>query len=191
MDERNLHGYQKAAVRHIIEHPATGLFLEMGLGKTVSTLTAVNILMNEYLEVSRVLVIAPKRVAEDTWTSECAKWDHLKHLRVSVMLGSEKKRIEAFQRDADIYVINRENVEWLVAKWNGYFPFDMVVIDELSSFKSGKSKRFRALRLVRPKVNRIVGLTGTPAPNGLMDLWSQLYLWTWASGWGRPSRHIV
>lgn len=176
MDERNLHGYQKAAVRHIIEHPAAGLFLEMGLGKTVSTLTAVNILMNEYLEVSRVLVIAPKRVAEDTWTSECAKWDHLKHLRVSVMLGSEKKRIEAFQRDADIYVINRENVEWLVAKWNGYFPFDMVVIDELSSFKSGKSKRFRALRLVRPKVNRIVGLTGTPAPNGLMDLWSQLYL---------------
>ncbi len=176
MDERNLHEYQKAAVRHIIEHPAAGLFLEMGLGKTISTLTAINILMNEYLEVNKVLVIAPKRVAEDTWTSECAKWDHLKGLRVSVMLGSEKKRIEAFQRDADVYVINRENVEWLVAKWNGYFPFDMVVIDELSSFKSGKSKRFRALRLVRPKVNRVVGLTGTPAPNGLMDLWSQMYL---------------
>ena len=170
------HRYQEAAIRHIIEHPAAGLLLDMGLGKTVSTLTAIDKLMNEYLEVNKVLVIAPKRVAEDTWTSECDKWDHLRHLRISVMIGTEKQRIAAFKADADIYVINRENVEWLVSYWQGYFPFDMVVIDELSSFKSSKARRFKALRLVRPKVNRVVGLTGTPAPNGLIDLWSQLYL---------------
>lgn len=170
------HKYQEVAIRHIIDHPTAGLLLDMGLGKTVSTLTAIDILINEYLEVSKVLVIAPKRVAEDTWTSECEKWDHLRHLRVSVMLGTEKQRIAAFKKDADIYVINRENVEWLVSYWQGFFPFDMVVIDELSSFKSAKARRFKALRLVRPKVNRVVGLTGTPAPNGLIDLWSQLYL---------------
>lgn len=170
------HKYQEVAIRHIIDHPTAGLLLDMGLGKTVSTLTAIDILINEYLEVSKVLVIAPKRVAEDTWTSECEKWDHLRHLRVSVMLGTEKQRIAAFKQDADIYVINRENVEWLVSYWQGFFPFDMVVIDELSSFKSAKARRFKALRLVRPKVNRVVGLTGTPAPNGLIDLWSQLYL---------------
>lgn len=176
MNENNLHEYQRMAVRHIIDHPAAGLLLDMGLGKTVSTLTAINKLMNDYLEVSKVLVIAPKRVAEDTWTTECAKWDHLKHLRISVMIGTEKQRVAAFKADADIYVINRENVEWLVTYWQGYFPFDMVVIDELSSFKSAKSRRFKALRAVRPKVNRVVGLTGTPAPNGLMDLWSEMYL---------------
>lgn len=176
MNESNLHEYQKVAVQHIIEHPAAGLLLDMGLGKTVSTLTAINILMNEYLEVNKVLVIAPKRVAEDTWTTECEKWEHLQNLRISVMLGSEKQRIAAFKKEADIYVINRENVEWLVSHWQGYFPFDMVVIDELSSFKSAKSRRFKALRLVRPKISRVVGLTGTPAPNGLIDLWSQMYL---------------
>ena len=176
MNESNLHEYQKYTIDFIISHPYVGVFLDLGLGKTVSTLTAINILMNEYLEVNKVLVIAPKRVAEDTWTTECGKWEHLQNLRISVMLGSEKQRIAAFKKEADIYVINRENVEWLVSHWQGYFPFDMVVIDELSSFKSAKSRRFKALRLVRPKISRVVGLTGTPAPNGLIDLWSQMYL---------------
>lgn len=176
MNETNLHDYQKAAVQHIIDHPAAGLFLDMGLGKTVSTLTAINILMNEYLEVTKVLVIAPKRVAEDTWTTECEKWDHLRGLRVSKILGTEKKRKAALKAEADIYVINRENVAWLVAQLRGWWPFDMLVIDELSSFKSNASTRFKALRRVRPQTNRVVGLTGTPTPNGLVDLWPQMYL---------------
>lgn len=176
MNESNLHGYQRAAVDHIITHPYSGLFLDMGLGKTVSTLTAVNRLMNEYLEVAKVLVIAPKRVAEDTWTTECAKWEHLRHLRVSKVLGTEKQRKAALREDADLYVINRENVVWLVAQYQGAWPYDMVIIDELSSFKSAKAARFKALRQVRPMTERVVGLTGTPAPNGLIDLWPQLYL---------------
>lgn len=176
MNESNLHGYQRAAVEHIITHPYSGLFLDMGLGKTVSTLTAVNRLMNEYLEVAKVLVIAPKRVAEDTWTTECAKWEHLRHLRVSKVLGTEKQRKAALREDADLYVINRENVVWLVAQYQGAWPYDMVIIDELSSFKSAKAARFKALRQVRPMTERVVGLTGTPAPNGLIDLWPQLYL---------------
>lgn len=176
MNESNLHEYQRYAVRYIIEHPACCLFLDLGLGKTISTLTAIKKLMDEYFEVSKVLVIAPKRVAETTWSDEVEKWEHLKGLRVSKILGTEKRRIAAFKTDADVYIINRENVEWLVSYWQGYFPFDMVVIDEMSSFKSAKARRFKALRLVRPKVARVVGLTGTPAPNGLMDLWSQIYL---------------
>lgn len=176
MNESNLHEYQKAAVQHIIDHPAAGLFLDMGLGKTVSTLTAVNQLMNVYLEVTKVLVIAPKRVAEDTWTTECEKWEHLHGLRVSRVLGTEKKRKAALKADADIYVINRENVVWLVAQLKGWWPFDMIVIDELSSFKSNTAARFKALRQVRPMTSRVVGLTGTPAPNGLIDLWPQMYL---------------
>lgn len=176
MNESNLHGYQRAAVEHIITHPYSGLFLDCGLGKTVSALTAVNRLMNEYLEVAKVLVIAPKRVAEDTWTTECAKWEHLRHLRVSKVLGTEKQRKAALREDADLYVINRENVVWLVAQYQGAWPFDMVIIDELSSFKSSKAARFKALRMVRPMTERVVGLTGTPAPNGLIDLWPQLYL---------------
>lgn len=176
MNESNLHGYQRAAVEHIISHPYSGLFLDMGLGKTVSTLTAVNRLMNEYLEVAKVLVIAPKRVAEDTWTTECAKWEHLRHLRVSKVLGTERQRKAALREDADLYVINRENVVWLVAQYQGAWPYDMVIIDELSSFKSAKAARFKALRQVRPMTERVVGLTGTPAPNGLIDLWPQLYL---------------
>lgn len=174
MNESNLHEYQKYAVQYIIEHPACCLFLDLGLGKTISTLTAIKKLMDEYLEVSKVLVIAPKRVAETTWSDEVEKWDHLKGLRISKILGTEKQRIAAFKAPADIFIVNRENVEWLVSYWQGYFPFDMVVIDELSSFKSAKARRFKALRLVRPKVNRVVGLTGTPG--GLIDLWSQLYL---------------
>ncbi|MEL7586636.1 MAG: DEAD/DEAH box helicase [Prolixibacteraceae bacterium] len=168
--------YQDHATQHIIENSAAGLFMDMGLGKTVSTLTAVNQLMYDDLEVSKVLVIAPKRVAEDTWITEAAKWDHLRHLRVSVVLGTERQRKEALKAKADIYVINRENVAWLVSLYQSAFPFDMIVIDELSSFKSSKAIRFRTLKMVRPKVKRIVGLTGTPAPNGLIDLWPQLYL---------------
>lgn len=176
MNESNLHNYQTFAVQHIINHPEAGLLLDMGLGKTVSTLTAIKKLMDEYLEVNKVLIIAPKRVAESTWGDEIEKWEHLKGLTVSKILGSQKQRKEALKASADIYTINRENVVWLVSHLQGYWPFDMVVIDELSSFKSSKSARFRALRLVRPKTNRVVGLTGTPAPNGLIDLWSQIYL---------------
>ena len=173
------HDYQKRAVSFIREHEAAGLFLEMGLGKTVITLTAIDELMNDSFEVSRVLVIAPLRVAEDTWSRESNKWDHLKHLKISKILGSAADRIRALKAQADIYVINRENVVWLVEyleenrmKW----PFDMVVIDELSSFKNNQAKRFKALRRTRPAIDRIVGLTGTPAANSLMDLWAEMYL---------------
>lgn len=170
------HEYQKYAIRKLMELPEAGLFLDMGLGKTVTTLTAVKELMYSEFAVSKVLVIAPKRVAEDTWTTECDKWDHLKDLRISQVLGSQAKRIKALKEDADIYVINRENVTWLVDLYKKRWPFDMVVVDELSSFKSSQARRFRSLRQVRPLVKRFVGLTGTPAPNGLLDLWPQMYL---------------
>lgn len=172
----NPYPYQDHASQHIIDNLGAGLFLEMGLGKTVSTLTAVNRLMFEELEVSKVLVIAPKRVADEVWTTEAAKWDHLKHFKIAKVLGTERQRIAALRSKADIYVINRENVAWLVSFYATAFPFDMVIIDELSSFKSAKSARFKALRMVRPKARRVVGLTGTPAPNSLLDLWPQLYL---------------
>ena len=168
--------YQQHATEHVISNAGSGLFLEMGLGKTVATLTAVNQLMYEDLEVERVLVIAPKRVADDVWTTEASKWDHLQHMKLSLVLGTERQRKEALKAKADVYVINRENVAWLIAHYGSAFPFDMIVIDELSSFKSAKSIRFKALRMVRPKVKRIVGLTGTPRPNGLLDLWPQIYL---------------
>jgi SNF2 family DNA or RNA helicase len=175
-DRSDLYPYQDHAAQHIIDNPAAGLFLEMGLGKTVAALTAIDALMFDRVEIDKVLVIAPLKVAENVWGSEVEKWKHLNHLRVSLVLGSERQRKEGLKAKADIYVINRENVSWLVAHYAGAFPFDMVVIDELSSFKSAKAVRFKALRMVRPKVKRIVGLTGTPAPNGLLDLWSQLYL---------------
>lgn len=148
----------------------------MGLGKTVSTLTAINELMYDRFEISKVLVIAPKRVADDTWTSEAMKWDHLQHLRFSKVLGTAKQREQALKADADIYLINRENVAWLVDHLKRIWPFDMIVVDELSSFKSNQALRFKKLRMVRPLSRRFVGLTGTPAPNGLMDLWPQVYL---------------
>jgi len=170
------HDYQKIAIEKTINLPAVGLFLEMGLGKTVSTLTAIQELLYDYFEVSKVLVIAPLRVAQSTWSGEIEKWDHLQGLRLAKVLGSEKQRIGALHHPADIYIINRENTEWLVDYYGRKWPFDMVIIDELSSFKNPRSKRFRALRKVRPLIKRIVGLTGTPAPNGLMDLWSQIYL---------------
>lgn len=170
------YAYQQHATEHIMSNKAAALFLDMGLGKTVSTLTAIDKLMNEELEISKVLVIAPKRVAEDTWITEKDKWDHLRHLKLSLVLGTEKQRKAALQEKADIYVINRENVSWLVAMYSNRFPFDMMVIDELSSFKSAKAQRFKALRQIRPFINRVIGLTGTPAPNSLIDLWPQLYL---------------
>lgn len=167
--------YQEAAIRWVLDRPASGLFLGMGMGKTVVTLTAINELLFDRLEVTSVLVIAPLRVARDTWAREAAKWDHLRHLRVSVVLGDARERLAALERPADVYVINRENVPWLCETLFDW-PFDMVVIDELSSFKSVQAKRFKALRKVRGHIWRIVGLTGTPAPNGLIDIWPQIYL---------------
>ena len=170
------HKYQEYAINRIFDTPAIGLFLEMGLGKTVITLTAIDDLLFNQFDASKVLVIAPLRVAEDTWSRESEKWDHLKHLRISKILGSKAQREKALKADADLYVINRENIEWLVSETGSDWMFDTVVIDELSSFKSHSAKRFKALRRVRPMINRIIGLTGTPAPNGLLDLWAQIYL---------------
>lgn len=170
------HEYQRFAIEKIIELPEAGLLMDMGLGKTSITLTAINSLMYDMFEVSKVLVIAPKRVAEDTWTAEAGKWDHLQHLRISRVLGDQRERLAALAMEADIYVINRENVVWLVEQCRKTWPFDMIVVDEMSSFKSNQAKRFKALKQVRPLVTRFVGLTGTPAPNGLLDLWPQMYL---------------
>lgn len=168
--------YQQFSFKHLVDHPYSGLFLDMGLGKTVIALTATDYFMYQDLSVSKTLVIAPKRVAETVWTDEIGHWDHLNHLRPSVVLGTPKERVAALNRAADVYIINRENVVWLVNHYRSKWPFDFVIIDELSSFKSSKSARFRALRTVRPKIKRLTGLTGTPAPNSLIDLWSQLYL---------------
>lgn len=169
------HDYQRTAIDKILTTPRCGLFLDMGLGKTVITLTAINELMYNSFEISRVLVIAPLRVAEDTWSRESAKWGHLRHLTISKILGTPAQRRAALAAKADIYVINRENVVWLCDELK-HWRFDMVVIDELSSFKSPKAQRFRALRKVITGSKRVVGLTGTPAPNGLIDLWSEMYL---------------
>ena len=166
--------YQRTAMRWIKEHERCGLFLDMGLGKTVSTLTALQDLMDD-CEVSRVLVVAPKKVAETTWTTEAQKWEHLKSLRVVKVLGTEKQRCLALQEKADVYVTGRDNFVWLVGKYGGMLPFDVLVIDELTSFKSSKSERFKAMRIAVPTVKRVIGLTGTPAPNGLIDLWAQMY----------------
>ena len=172
------HDYQKRAIALTVEKPNIGLLLEMGLGKTVITMTAIQELMYDCFEVSRVLIIAPKRVAEDTWTREHEKWDHLKGLRISKVLGTEQQRILALRTEADIYVIGRDNVKWLVETYQRRkkWPFDMIVVDELSSFKNPQAQRFRALRKVLPHTKRVVGLTGTPSPNGLMDLWAEIYL---------------
>lgn len=170
------HNYQQYAIDKIISTPYVGLFLEMGLGKTVTTLTAIQRLIDN-LEIAKVLVIAPLRVAQSVWVQEIDKWEHLKGLRAVRVLGSEKQRVKALNTDADIYVVNRENVQWLVAYYSGRrIPFDMVVLDELSSFKNHKSARWKAMRTMRPRLSRVVGLTGTPAPNGLIDLWGQVYL---------------
>lgn len=170
------HAYQQHCINRILEIKKLGLFLDMGLGKTVTTLTAVKELKYNRFQVCKVLVIAPKKVAEGTWTKEAAKWDHTKMLRVSPVLGSQAKRIRALNTPADLYVINRENVCWLVDYYRNAWPFDMVVIDESSSFKSHSAKRFKALAGISSRISRMVELTGTPSPNGLADLWSQVYL---------------
>ena len=170
------HEYQQFCEDFLIDKPAAGLLLDMGLGKTVITLTTVARWMYDRFEINKVLVVAPLRVAEDTWTKESAKWDHLQGLRVVRVLGTEAQRIRALQTDADIYCINRENIPWLVKYYGARWPFEGVVLDELSSFKNASSKRFKAMRKVRPLIKRIVGLTGTPSPNGLIDLWAQIYL---------------
>lgn len=177
LTEKNLHNYQKACVQHIIDNRYCGLFLDMGLGKTATTLTALNYLLNDYCEINTILVIAPKRVTESVWQEEAEKWEHLKSLRFSKIIGNEVQRITAIKAKADIYLISRDNIAWLCSLYGGgKLPFDMVVVDELSSFKSYKSLRFKALRSARPYLKRFVGLTGTPAPNGLIDLWPQIYL---------------
>lgn len=170
------HAYQRYCISRLITDKALGLFLDMGLGKTVITLTAINDLKYNRFLVNKVLVIAPKKVAESTWNEEAEKWDHLKMLRVVSCLGPKNKRIKALNTPADVYVINRENVPWLVEYYRNAWPFDMVVVDEFSSFKNHKAKRFKSLTWVRSHIERFVGLTGTPAPNGLLDLWSQIYL---------------
>ena len=170
------HDYQIIAMDWIRERPYAGLFLDMGMGKTAVALTVANELLYDSFDVRKVLVIAPKKVAEDTWSRETAKWDHLRHLRISKVLGSREQRFAALAREADIYVINRENVVWLVETLGAEWDFDMVIVDELSSFKNHRAKRFRALRKVRPLIKRLIGLTGTPVPNGYMDLWAEVYL---------------
>ena len=167
------HDYQKYAIDYIESHPFAAVLLDMGLGKTSITLTAIADLLFDSFMVHKVLVIAPLRVARDTWPAEIGKWDHLSHLAFSVAVGTEAERKAALEAKADIYVINRENVQWLIYDSGFTFDFDMVVIDELSSFKNHQSKRFKALMQVRPLVKRVVGLTGTPASNGLMDLWAE------------------
>ena len=170
------HNYQQYCTDRIITDSSLGLFLDMGLGKTVITLTAINELIYSRFEVNKVLVIAPKKVAETTWSTEARKWDHLQNLRTVKVIGTVQQRIRALNTPADIYIINRENVPWLVDYDSNAWRFDMVVIDELSSFKSNKAQRFKSLCYVRPHIKRFVGLTGTPASNGLIDLWAQVYL---------------
>lgn len=170
------HNYQKYCIDRMVNDDKLGLMLDMGLGKTIITLTAIADLKFNRFAVDKVLIIAPKKVAEATWTDEIAKWDHLSLLKAELVLGSTQKRVRALSKKADIYVINRENVQWLVDYYQNSWPFDMVVLDEWSSFKNHQSKRFKSLKIIRKKIKRIVGLTGTPAPNGLIDLWAQIYL---------------
>lgn len=171
-----LHDYQRFSADWVLDHPYCGLLLDMGLGKTLSSLTAMEELLHTFESVDKVLVIAPLSVAEKTWSDEIEKWDHLNHLTFSKILGNQKQRLEALEKKADVYLINRENVVWLVDYYKKRWPFETVIIDEISSFKDPKSKRFKALRKVRPLIKRLVGLTGTPAPNTLIDLWPQIYL---------------
>lgn len=179
----NPHNYQQFATDFILEHPISCLMLDMGLGKTIITLTALWQLALDSFDVSRILVIAPKRVAADTWPKELTKWEHLKGLDASLVMGTQAEREAALRRKTFLYIINRENVSWLVE--NHRWDFDMVVIDELSSFKSNQAQRFKAMKKVRPLVSRIVGLTGTPAPNSLLDLWPEMYLMDMGQRLGR------
>ena len=176
LKKSKMYDYQTYASEYIVSHSTAAVFLECGLGKTVITLTAINELMFNEFEVRKVLVISPLRVGLSVWKQECNKWEHLKNIKCSIAIGDESRRIEALMTQADIYIINRENVDWLITNSGHPFDFDMVVIDELSSFKSASAKRFKSLLKVRPKVKRIVGLTGTPSSNGLMDLWAEFRL---------------
>lgn len=190
------HTYQKRAIRFVEDHPYCALFVDMGLGKTVVTLSALRELQRDYFDVGRVLVIAPKSVALNTWSDECAKWDHTANTKVSVVMGSAQERRRALETEADLYVTNRDNVVWLVSQYVDLkrrkllhrWPFDCVVLDESTSFKNTHTKRFRALVLVRPYIRRLILLTGTPAPNGLEDLWSQIGLLDYGE---RLGKHIT
>lgn len=183
------HNYQNYAKDFILAHKVSALFLDCGLGKTITTLTAINELMYDSFEISKVLIIAPLRVAQSTWKDEIEKWDHLNLLRYSIVVGDEKERLKALKQNSDIYIINRENVDWLVTKSGIDFNFDMLVIDELSSFKSHTSKRFKSLLKIRPYFERVVGLTGTPSSNGLMDLWAEFRVLDLGERLGRYITH--
>ena len=172
----NPYPHQEAGIRWLTEKPAAALFWGMGSGKTITTLTAIDQILFDLLEDGPVLIIAPKRVAESTWAKECEKWDHLKHLRVSKIMGTQKERLAALNTPAELYVLGRDNVVWLVETLGKRWPFPIVVLDELSSFKSAQAKRWKALRRVRGRIRRIIGLTGTPRPNSLEDFWAELYL---------------
>ena len=183
------HNYQSYAINYIETHPIAAVLLDMGLGKTVISLTAIADLLFDSFEAHRILVIAPLRVARDTWPAEIAKWEHLQHLTYAVCVGTPKERRAALLTGADITIINRENLGWLIDSSGFVFDYDMVVIDELSSFKNHKSKRFQSLMKVRPKVKRIIGLTGTPSSNGLMDLWAEFKLLDFGERLGRFITH--
>lgn len=183
------HNYQNYAKNFILAHKVSALFLDCGLGKTITTLTAINELMYDSFEIGKVLIIAPLRVAQSTWKEEIEKWDHLNLLRYSIAVGDEKERIRALKQNSDIYIINRENVDWLVTKSGIDFNFDMLIIDELSSFKSYTSKRFKSLLKIRPYFERVVGLTGTPSSNGLMDLWAEFRVLDLGERLGRYITH--
>lgn len=183
------HNYQNYAKDFILAHKVSALFLDCGLGKTITTLTAINELLYDSFEISKVLIIAPLRVAQSTWKDEIEKWDHLNLLRYSIVVGDEKERLKALKQNSDIYIINRENVDWLVTKSGIDFNFDMLVIDELSSFKSHTSKRFKSLLKIRPYFERVVGLTGTPSSNGLMDLWAEFRVLDLGERLGRYITH--
>ena len=183
------HNYQNYAKDFILAHKVSALFLDCGLGKTITTLTAINELMYDSFEISKVLIIAPLRVAQSTWKDEIEKWDHLNLLRYSIAVGDEKERLKALKQTSDIYIINRENVDWLVTKSGIDFNFNMLIIDELSSFKSHTSKRFKSLLKIRPYFERVVGLTGTPSSNGLMDLWAEFRVLDLGERLGRYITH--
>lgn len=183
------HNYQSYAIDYIETHPVAAVLLDMGLGKTVISLTAIADLLFDSFEAHRILVVAPLRVARDTWPAEISKWQHLKHLTYAVAVGTVKERKAALSAGADITIINRENLGWLIDSSGYEFDYDMVIIDELSSFRNHKSKRFQSLMKVRPKVKRIIGLTGTPSSNGLMDLWAEFKLLDFGERLGRFITH--
>lgn len=189
--ENQMHDYQKFAVNHMLNHCESGLFMEMGTGKSCCTLTALNLLLFDTFEVKKPLIIAPLNVAKYTWQDEIDSWAHLKHLKLGKILGDEKSRSKALNSPADIYIINRENVAWLVGKVGSAWPFDMLILDELTSFKSSKAIRFKALKQIRPLVKRVVGLTGTPSPNGYIDLWSQIFLLDQGERLGKFKTHFI